>query len=88
MRMRGQRRRGSLATGWVAALVALVLLVMVVASASHVVAAPLFVVLSPVFLFAMIEIEDRSPIYLEREELLPPEPVRPSLFQRPPPLFS
>jgi hypothetical protein len=70
----------------VAALTVLLLLMLVIVASSHVVAAPLFVILlTPVFLFADVEVTQAIPCDLEGQSHLLSEPGLSALFQRPPP---
>ncbi|HMF53846.1 MAG TPA: hypothetical protein VK593_05820 [Edaphobacter sp.] len=84
---RRQQRR-FLSAAWIVALLGLILLIVALGAASHHVVASLCIVLFPIFLFAVVEDEERRLADLERSPTRPCEPERPSLFQRPPPLFA
>ena len=84
-----RQQRRLLPAVWVVAVVTVLLLIVAVGAASHHVAVPLCAILLPVFLFAMVEIEERRLAGVGDagcHRLLNSE--HPSFFQRPPPFFA
>jgi hypothetical protein len=68
------------------AIVALLLLLIAVSAASHLVIPPLCIILLPVFLFAMVKLEEPERLPCNFDCRLSFESEQASLFQRPPPL--
>jgi hypothetical protein len=74
---------------WILAIAGLLVLLLVVSAAIHPVFVPLCCVLLPIFLFGRLEDSARwVPASHRNDVLQSSEPVRPTLFQRPPPFFS
>lgn len=85
-----RQQRSFLFTAWVIALVSLLLLIVALGAVNHHAAVPLFcVVLLPVFLFGIVELEQRQSVVTSDIRCCGALNLeRPLLFQRPPPPFQ